>query len=99
MAIVSKIEGSKLTIKVTGRFDFSAYQSFRSAYQDKDISSLTVVVDLTSADYVDSAALGMMLVLRERLGGKHDSVSIIGGNAQVKEVLGVSRFDQLFVLE
>ena len=57
-------DGQGLTIAVSGRFDFSAHKDFRRSYEDceKDLKQFTV--DLKEATYLDSSALGMLLLLR-----------------------------------
>ncbi len=61
--------GSCLTIHVEGRFDFNCHQQFRRAYEGAAAGSYTeYVVDLRGTEYIDSAALGMLLVLRESAG-------------------------------
>jgi len=50
-----------LTISVNGRFDFSAHQDFRNAYERGGLTPRQYVVDLQDTDYIDSSALGMLL--------------------------------------
>ena len=53
-----------LTISVNGRFDFSAHQDFRNAYERGGLTPRQYVVDLQDTDYIDSSALGMLLLLK-----------------------------------
>ncbi len=87
-----------VTIKVRGRFDFSAHQEFRQAYESaQDVEEW--VVDMTEANYLDSSALGMLLLLRDHAGGDSASIRIIGCNKDVKKILTISNFGQLFKIE
>ncbi|NQD58450.1 STAS domain-containing protein, partial [Pseudomonas sp. CM25] len=61
-------DGKKLTIKIKGRFDFGKHQEFRKAYE-RISKPDSVVVDLSDATYIDSSALGMLLMLRDHVGG------------------------------
>jgi anti-anti-sigma regulatory factor len=45
---------------------------------------------------MNSAALGMLLVLRERAGGDHAKITLKGFNDSLAEILQISRFDKLF---
>ena len=45
---------------------------------------------------MDSAALGMLLVLRERAGGSKSDITILGYNNSIGQILAISRFEQLF---
>ena len=84
------------TIAISGRFDFQCITEFQPALQ---IDDRRWVVDLTHADYVDSAALGMLLLLRERAGGDSGRVTIRGLRGQPRDVLKIARFDRMFTIE
>ena len=57
-------DGRELTITIQGRFDFSAHQEFRAAYEKLASKPEAYVIDLGEATYLDSSALGMLLLLR-----------------------------------
>lgn len=92
-------EQNSLTIKVTGRFDFSLHEDFRSAYTNEISSGARVVVDLGAVEYMDSSALGMLLLLREFAGEDLADVRLVNANAEIRNILQVSNFDQLFKIE
>ena len=98
MAINSTISdgGKKVTISVSGKFDFQLYDEFRSAYDETAGSGVHYVVDLAQTDYLDSSALGMLLLLREHAGGDSSKVDIINTSADVKKILDVANFAKLF---
>jgi anti-anti-sigma factor len=89
-------DGQELTITIQGRFDFNAHQSFRDAYQLVRGSPTRFVVDLGGATYLDSSALGMLLLLRDHAGSEQSDIRLINCNSDVRKVLQVSNFDQLF---
>lgn len=100
MGITAKpsADGAELTIEVEGRFDFSAHQEFRKAYEGTGSKPRRFVVDMRGANYLDSSALGMLLLLRDYAGGDSAQISISHCNPEVKNILTVSNFDQLFNL-
>lgn len=89
-------DGMELTIKIQGRFDFSAHQEFRDAYEKAKENPKEYVVDMKEATYLDSSALGMLLLLRDHAGGDDSQVKIVNCNADVKKILTISNFEQLF---
>ena len=91
-------DGQTQIIKIEGRFDFSTHQAFRDAYEHggKDISGY--VVDLSEATYLDSSALGMLLLLRDYAGGDNARVAIENCNNDVRKILTISNFEQLFTI-
>lgn len=91
--------GKELTIKVDGRFDFSAHQEFRDAYEAIASDVNRYVVDLGNTSYLDSSALGMLLLLRDYAGGDSASVKIVKCNDDVRKILTISNFEQLFTIQ
>jgi len=94
----SSADGKELIIKIKGRFDFSTHQEFRNAYEQAPLEISCYVVDLKDATYLDSSALGMLLLLRDHAGGDSSQVRIINCNADVKKILTISNFEQLFTI-
>ena len=92
----SSADGQELTIYVEGRFDFGAHQEFRDAYERIDSSPRRYVVDLKSTTYLDSSALGMLLLLREKLAAVRKEAELTGVTGAVKQVFDIANFARLF---
>jgi anti-anti-sigma factor len=101
MAVTSEIsdDGATLTIKISGRFDFSSHQDFRKAYESVSQPNLGFVIDMSSAEYLDSSALGMLLLMREHAGGDKADIRISNCRPQIKNILKVANFAKLFKVE
>jgi anti-anti-sigma factor len=85
------------TIKVSGRFDFSVQTDFRNCYHGhtpKD--NVKFVIDMGKANYIDSSALGMLLMMREHLGSDSSKISIVNCPPEIKNILHVANFQTLF---
>ena len=54
---------------------------------------------MASAEYLDSSALGMLLMLRERAGGENADISIVNTSDGVKKIFETANFNKLFALE
>lgn len=91
-------DGQTLIIKIDGRFDFSTHQAFRDAYEHGDQDIKGYVVDLSETTYLDSSALGMLLLLRDYAGGDSAAISIENCNSDVRRILAISNFEQLFAI-
>ncbi|MEB0154616.1 STAS domain-containing protein, partial [Pseudomonas sp. CCC3.2] len=78
MSVTSELsrDGEELTITITGRFDFAAHQDFRGAYEGSEGTPRRFVVDLKDTSYLDSSALGMLLLLRDHAGGENSKISL-----------------------
>ncbi|MDY7560739.1 STAS domain-containing protein [Pseudomonas sp. 10B1] len=98
MSVTSELsrDGEELTITITGRFDFAAHQDFRGAYEGSEGTPRRFVVDLKDTSYLDSSALGMLLLLRDHAGGENSKISLINCNKDVGTILTISNFSKLF---
>ncbi len=89
---------SSAILKLNGRFDFNTHRDFRAAYEavltNSEVKSLAV--DFSGVDYLDSSALGMLLMLRDKMGGVNKEVSLTGVQGNVKQVLDIANFGKLF---
>ncbi|MGR9114518.1 MAG: STAS domain-containing protein [Gammaproteobacteria bacterium] len=99
MAVQIKMNSEKneMNIKVSGRFDFSVHQEFRKA-SELNTAVKAVIVDLQTTDYIDSSALGMLLILRDKVSNDRNSIRIINAKPEVKKILQIANFDQLFTV-
>ena len=91
-------DGKTVTISIKGRFDFDLHQDFRKAFDHAESGSVTYVIDLAEAEYMDSSALGMLLLLRERAGGDRADISIVNCSPSVNKILTISNFHKLFTV-
>ena len=95
-----KTDAEKVVIRLTGRFDFSRHREFKSCYEAalKEPELRGIDVDLAGVDYLDSSALGMLLLLKERADGRSLPVSLVNCRGVVKEILDVANFGTMFSL-
>jgi len=90
--------GNQVNVVVSGRFDFNDHMQFRDAYRSYPASA-TYVLDMTAADYMDSSALGMLLLLREHAGGDSAKIQIVGCKEEIKKILSIANFQKLFEIK
>lgn len=92
--------GGRAVIRLQGRFDFNAHREFREAIDTVlgDAASHQAVVDLGDVDYLDSSALGMLLMLRDKAKGAGKAVSLANAKGAVKQVLDIANFGKLFAM-
>ena len=95
MSITTTINDNVTRIIVTERFDYGVHNEFRAAYKNTPRGS-RFIIDMNRATYLDSSALGMMLLLREHAGEESEKISIVGCNPEVKQILEMSNFKSLF---
>ena len=98
MSVVAEVspDGKKLRISVKGRFDFGKHQEFRNSYERVDPEPNSYELDLKETTYLDSSALGMLLLLRDHAGGDDSDFRVVNPNSDVRKILAISNFDKLF---
>lgn len=86
------------TLTLVGSFDFSLFNEFRAAYSDLGKTYKNYVIDMSMVEYLDSAALGMLLSMRNSL-SPESAIEIKGANDFIKNILMISRFDKRFDIQ
>lgn len=99
MAISGNVSdgGNSVMIGISGRFDFNAHHDFRNIYRNEK-SDATYTIDMSGTDYIDSSALGMLLLLREHAGNEGSKITINGCNSDIKKIFSISNFEKLFTI-
>lgn len=92
------IKDSQAVLRLSGRFDFKAHREFREAVDGllSQAGSRAVQVDLAEVTYLDSSALGMLLMLRDKAKATSKDVALIGVKGSVRQVLDIANFSKLF---
>ncbi len=100
MQIATRTEGQRAILRLSGRFEFSAHREFREAVDQvlRQDGIDDLVVDLMGLDYVDSSALGMLLMLRERAMGAKLGVVLAKPRGMVRQALDIAHFEKLFTI-
>ena len=90
-------EGDQLNIVIAGRFDFSLHAEFRDAYRNLP-PDIKYVIDLSQTTFMDSSAMGMLLLLREFAGEASADICLLNCSPEVRKVLSISNLDKMFTL-
>lgn len=99
MNISTQVNGSVATIKLAGRFTFAEHRQFREAIKAQIEGNCTALeIDFGMVEYLDSAALGMLLLAREGAANNGKTVSLVNCSGMAKQVLDVANFQKLFTI-
>lgn len=100
MQISTTLDHTIARITMSGRFDFSSHRLFRDTYdeilENPDVTE--IMIDLGAIEYLDSSALGMLLLLREKTGNAGKSMTLTNCHGVVRQVLEVANFNKLFTI-
>jgi anti-anti-sigma factor len=98
MEVTTHYRGDVGTIQLRGRFDFSGHREFLEAISAVTSTSSVkeIEINFAAVNYIDSAALGMLLVSRDKAtrAGKH--IVLTQATGSVKEVLDIENFGKIF---
>jgi anti-anti-sigma factor len=101
MSIKKKISDNKrkIEISISGRFDFSLHQHFRDAYINCKDKNVDFTLNLSEASYMDSSALGMILLLKDHAESYSGKVIISKPSEPVNKILEIAQFHRLLSIE
>jgi stage II sporulation protein AA (anti-sigma F factor antagonist) len=87
MEFESSAQGDTVQVRLSGRMTYKDHESFKQlrGLLDGEVRELEVDVDPVS--FMDSAGIGMLLVLRDEAGRKGAAFRLKGGTGQVRRLL------------
>ena len=89
---------SESIIALPVRFDFSYHAQFQDSLQKllTDGTVSKIILDFTRVEYLDSAALGMMMMWQKRAAASSKKVCIKGARGAPAQVLAMANMQRLF---
>ena len=90
---------SMLTIAIKGNFDFNLHKEFRDAYASLQPPVKECIIDMAGAEYMDSSALGMLLILKDHAASVGADVRLKNCRPDIRGILAVANFDEMFTVE
>ncbi len=88
-----------ISICVEQRFDFSQHQNFRDAYSKCTRKGTCFTLDLSLTEYMDSSALGMILLLKDHVENISGRLIISKPSETVNKILEIAQFHRLINIE
>jgi len=65
----------------------------------KDAKTRSIQIDLANVSYMDSSALGMLMLLNERVGEVGKTVTLYKPNPKVRQILDIAKMGNLFKID
>lgn len=86
-------------IELSGQFDFNSRIDFGDAL-DKVMAgkAADITVELSGVTYIDSSALGLLLIAQDKAREIHKNISLAGAQGTVKEILEIANFHKRFTM-
>jgi HptB-dependent secretion and biofilm anti anti-sigma factor len=102
MTIRINQSGEAAVVALSGRFTFAFHSSFRDVLTNQ-VEQIAhggkIIFDLGAVEFVDSAALGMLLLAREAVLRRAGTIVLRNAKGQVQRMLEVARLNLLFTIE
>lgn len=98
MALEIRVLNDVARISMSGRFDFQIHREFKDAYTPlfDNPAVKQIEIEMSKLDYLDSSALGMLMLLNERAKAANRSIVLANPSGVVEQVLEVANFSRLF---
>jgi len=95
LSVTPRNQGLRITLK--GQFTFAENHQFKRILELTQQPGVQFLeIDFADVDFIDSAGLGMLLLLRDECQNRHIPISIHSAQGQVEKIFMISKFDQLF---
>ena len=85
---------NSIHLSISGKFTFTDYDKF-SEMLNLILEEKVAVLDLGKLEFVDSAALGMLMILGEETNKKSINLSVGNANGQVKKMFEITKFQEI----
>jgi anti-anti-sigma factor len=82
-------------LHLDGRFDFGARKTFKEAIDSAVETGNPVVLDLGKVTFVDSSALGLLVISHQNLKNKKISFYLVNPQTYVKQVLDLANIGKM----
>jgi anti-sigma B factor antagonist len=92
MEIITKTEGNKATMEISGWLDTQTAPQLGEALSGLDDSITSLVFDFTNLEYISSAGLRQVIVAYKKMAQK-DGFKIINVSDEVYDVFSLTGFD------
>lgn len=87
-----------VVIQLGKTFNFGNCLAFRAEYESVE-RGRRIILDMAETGYIDSSALGMLLVCKERLDAMACTLTLRRPRPEVRRVLEIAGFHQIFLID
>lgn len=90
MTITQKQSGGRVLVQMDGRFDFATRKIFKDAMDEAMREGIPIVLDLGRVSFVDSSALGLLVISHQNLKNKKIPFCLVNPQTYVRQVLDLA---------
>jgi anti-anti-sigma factor len=94
------LHGNDCEIAIRGKLTFLDHLAFKSILKTIELKKIQkMTIDMALVEFIDSAALGILLLIRDECEKFHTALVIRHPVGQVKKMFEISKFYDLFTVE
>lgn len=99
MELHTTTDAGTCRVALEGTFTFNDNLAFRDAVLSRidDAACREIALDLTGVEFIDSAALGMLLLAHDKAKAVKMPLTLHGVQGNVRRIFDMARFEQFFV--
>jgi anti-anti-sigma factor len=96
MELTERQEGSATVLEINGRFDFAARREFKEAMDRlQQAGCRHVILNIEQVSFVDSSALGLLVVAHQNLKLKEGRISLVNPQSYVRQILDLANVPRM----
>lgn len=100
MQHVFETRDSSLIVQVSGRMTHADHRGFRDILgRINETNPARVVFDLGQVEFLDSSALGMLLIVRDAAVQQKRTIVLKGAGGQVEKLMKIAKLHKYFEVE
>lgn len=100
MIYTKEQKGDTLHFNIKGKFVFSDHIEFKHIIQEMDREDVhNIRLNLGGVEFIDSAALGLLLMAKDKSDKLSKQVILENPAGQVAKMFSISKFDDIFTIE
>lgn len=99
MTINNEKNGSRLTIKITGRLDTTSAPKLEEDLNEVLGDTSKLVMDFDGLEYISSAGLRVLLAAQKKMTAKGGSLKITNVSKSVMDIFEITGFDSIMAVE
>ncbi len=93
-------ENPQRVLSLAGKIGFGDHRTFQGIIEElMGSGASSCIVDLSALDHIDSAGLGLLIVLNDSGQAEKINISVRGAHGQVEEMLELTNFSQIMNIE
>lgn len=96
MELTERKQGPATVLEINGRFDFAARREFKDAMERiQQAGCQHVILNLEKVSFVDSSALGLLVVAHQNLKLKDGRISLVNPQSYVRQILDLANVPRM----